>query len=100
MREFLARNKVDHAFEDVRKEPVSAPETVKLVRRHQRAFAKLHRKRCDLIVCNGPDAMHASETTIEVLDAQQTIIARFAGSKADVGQSLIDLVGRRWAARE
>ena len=40
MREFLARNKVAHAFTDVRKAPVSPEETVALVRRHARALAK------------------------------------------------------------
>lgn len=40
MREFLARNNVTHAFEDVRKAPVSPADTVALVRRHKRAFAR------------------------------------------------------------
>lgn len=40
MREFLARNNVTHAFEDVRKAPVSPADTVALVRKHRAAFAK------------------------------------------------------------
>ena len=40
MREFLARNSVAHEFHDVRKVPLDAEQTVALVRRHRRAFAK------------------------------------------------------------
>lgn len=40
MREFLARKKVAHEFIDVRKAPISADDTVALVRRHKRALAK------------------------------------------------------------
>ena len=34
-----------------------------------RAMQKLERKSCDLIVVNGPAAMHAEDTQVEVLDA-------------------------------
>jgi hypothetical protein len=40
VREFLAREKVEHAFVDVRKAPIAAPDALLLVRRHARAFAK------------------------------------------------------------
>lgn len=40
MREFLAREEVQHEFEDVRKQPISAAAAVKLVRRHRKAIAK------------------------------------------------------------
>lgn len=40
MREFLARNEVEHGFRDVRKEPVPGDEAIALVRRHQRGVAK------------------------------------------------------------
>ena len=40
MREFLARNEVEHGFRDVRKEPVSAADAVALARRHKRGVAK------------------------------------------------------------
>ncbi len=40
MREFLARNDVPHAFEDVRKQPVSKKDTIAIVRSHRRAIAK------------------------------------------------------------
>jgi arsenate reductase-like glutaredoxin family protein len=40
VREFLARNEVEHAFEDIRKAPVSKRNTIALVRAHRRAIAK------------------------------------------------------------
>lgn len=40
MREFLARNEVEHGFRDVRKEPIPADEAIALVRRHKRGVAK------------------------------------------------------------
>ncbi|MDP3274008.1 MAG: hypothetical protein Q8Q09_02355 [Deltaproteobacteria bacterium] len=48
MREFLARSKVEHRFEDVRKEPVSREDTIKLVRTFTRAFAKKGSKLIEL----------------------------------------------------
>jgi arsenate reductase-like glutaredoxin family protein len=40
VREFLARNDIGHAFNDVRARPVPADEAVALVRRHRKALAK------------------------------------------------------------
>ena len=37
---------------------------------HMRALQKLERKSCDLIVLNGPQAMHAAETAVEVISAE------------------------------
>lgn len=44
MREFLARNKIEFNFEDVRKEPVSEADTLKLVRSYKHAYAKKGQK--------------------------------------------------------
>jgi arsenate reductase-like glutaredoxin family protein len=40
VREFLARNKVPHTFEDVRKSPVAPEDALALVRRHRLALVK------------------------------------------------------------
>ena len=40
MREFLAREQVEHALVDVRKGPIPADDAVAIVRRHRRALAK------------------------------------------------------------
>ncbi|MGZ3421796.1 MAG: hypothetical protein ACXWUG_26335 [Polyangiales bacterium] len=41
MREFLARKKIEPAFEDIRKAPISKKATVAIVRKHTRAVAKV-----------------------------------------------------------
>ena len=41
MREFLARDSIEHRFVDVRKGPISPKETVAIVRKHKQAMAKV-----------------------------------------------------------
>lgn len=41
MREFLARKEVPHSFVDVRKAPITPKATIAIVRKHQRAIAKV-----------------------------------------------------------
>ena len=57
-----------------------------------RAMQKLERKNCDLIVANGPAAIHADHTAIEVLDRKGAVIAACTGSKASVAEELIRLI--------
>jgi phosphopantothenoylcysteine decarboxylase / phosphopantothenate---cysteine ligase len=59
---------------------------------HIRALQKLHRKRCDLIVLNGPEAIHAADTHVEVLDRHGTVLGSFSGSKLDVALRLFGLI--------
>ena len=60
-----------------------------------RAMQKLERKKCDLIVVNGPAAMYAADTKIEVIDAQGEILAAVAGSKRRVAKALLRLIQSR-----
>ena len=48
-----------------------------------RAMQKLERKKCDLIVANGPATMHAATAQIEVIDVQGRRVGRRAGKQAD-----------------
>ena len=61
MREFLARKKVEHGFIDVRKGPVPPKETVAIVRKHQRAIAKVGGKLKEI------DPKSATDAEIEKL---------------------------------
>jgi arsenate reductase-like glutaredoxin family protein len=61
VREFLARKQIDHAFDDIRKEPVSKKATVALVRKHTRAIAKVGGKLKEL------DPKTATDAEIEKL---------------------------------
>ena len=44
------------------------------------AMQKLERKRCDLIVVNGPAAMHAADTEIDVSTRGETFWPRSQGA--------------------
>jgi arsenate reductase-like glutaredoxin family protein len=61
VREYLAREDVTHRFVDVRKAPISAAETVKIVRKHRRAIAKMGGKLREL------DPKKATDEEIEKL---------------------------------
>ncbi|MEK6235398.1 MAG: phosphopantothenoylcysteine decarboxylase [Planctomycetales bacterium] len=63
---------------------------------HFRAMTKLQKKNCDLIVLNGPEAMHASDTRIEVLDPSGQIALRFSGAKEEAADRIMRLVDQRF----
>jgi phosphopantothenoylcysteine decarboxylase/phosphopantothenate--cysteine ligase len=60
-----------------------------------RALAKLEKKHCDLMVLNGPQAMHAAETRVEVIDARGEVIATLSGAKESVAQGIAAAIQSR-----
>ena len=54
-----------------------------------RALQKLERKSCDIIVANGPGAIHAKDTDVEILDREGRILATLAGSKQTVADGIL-----------
>ncbi len=64
-----------------------------------RAMQKLERKKCDLIVVNGPAAMHAADTKVEVIDACGDVVATVAGSKRYVATALLRVIETRLMRR-
>lgn len=60
-----------------------------------RALAKLEKKHCDLMVLNGPEAMHASDTRVEILDARGEVIETLAGGKQAVARGIAATIERR-----
>jgi phosphopantothenoylcysteine decarboxylase/phosphopantothenate--cysteine ligase len=63
-----------------------------------KALAKLERKHCDLIVVNGPQAMHAVDNQVDVLDPNGTVIATLTGPKTDVARGILSLIQQRLKA--
>jgi phosphopantothenoylcysteine decarboxylase / phosphopantothenate---cysteine ligase len=57
-----------------------------------RAVKKLERKKADLIVVNGPDAIDASDTQVEVLEKNGISQGCFCGNKTEVAQAIITLI--------
>ena len=56
------------------------------------ALQKLQRKKCDLIVVNGPAAMHAANTEVDAIDARGNVVLRAAGSKRKVAKALLQII--------
>jgi phosphopantothenoylcysteine decarboxylase/phosphopantothenate--cysteine ligase len=63
-----------------------------------RALGKLERKHCDLIVVNGPAALHAAQTEVEILDRQGSVVARLAGDKEAVAAGICRAIEERLIA--
>lgn len=60
-----------------------------------RALAKLEKKSCDLMVLNGPQAMHSLDNSVEILDRQGTVLAQFAGPKPEVAAAIFKVIQER-----
>ncbi|MCE9528437.1 MAG: phosphopantothenoylcysteine decarboxylase [Planctomycetales bacterium] len=60
-----------------------------------RALVKLEKKSCDLIVLNGPLAMDSLSNQVEVLDASGQVIAAIEGSKEEVANGILGVIGER-----
>jgi len=63
-----------------------------------RALAKLERKRCDLMVSNGIEAMNALDNRIEILDPAGNVLREAAGSKTAVAREILAVIQQRLMA--
>lgn len=61
---------------------------------HFRAITKLERKRCDLIVLNGPEAMNAAENSVEIINPAGDIIASFVDTKEKVARQIMAVIAQ------
>lgn len=57
-----------------------------------RALAKLERKSCDLMVLNGPEAMHSLENHVEVLNPAGDVIGTYEGDKERVAVGIFEMI--------
>ena len=60
-----------------------------------RALAKLERKRCDLMVSNGVEAMNALDNRVEILDPEGNVLRDASGSKEVVAREILAVIQRR-----
>jgi phosphopantothenoylcysteine decarboxylase/phosphopantothenate--cysteine ligase len=63
--------------------------------RRMRAMQKLERKSADLIVLNGPAAIDAARTHVEVLDRRGDVLGALEGDKLDVARGILKLLSER-----
>ena len=61
---------------------------------HLRAMQKLERKSCDLIVVNGPEAIHAADTRVEILGKDGQVLGSFSGGKSEVARDIFGVIQR------
>ncbi len=60
-----------------------------------RALAKLEKKHCDLMVSNGPEAMHSLANSVEIIDRLGQVIDALAGPKEDVARGIFKVIQER-----
>ncbi len=60
--------------------------------RRLRALAKLEKKHCDLMVLNGPEAMHSLENSVEILDRAGRVLQSVAGPKDSVAEAIFRVI--------
>jgi phosphopantothenoylcysteine decarboxylase / phosphopantothenate---cysteine ligase len=63
-----------------------------------RALAKLERKRCDLMVSNGVEAMNALDNRVEILDPAGNVLREASGSKEAVAREILSVIQQRLLA--
>ncbi len=59
-----------------------------------RALAKLEKKHCDLMVSNGPEAMHALDTQVELIDRTGAVVQALSGTKEEVADGIFRVIQR------
>jgi phosphopantothenoylcysteine decarboxylase / phosphopantothenate---cysteine ligase len=60
-----------------------------------RALAKLEKNHCDLMVLNGPEAMHALDNNVEIMTHEGQVIEVISGSKDEVARGIFAVIDRR-----
>jgi phosphopantothenoylcysteine decarboxylase/phosphopantothenate--cysteine ligase len=55
---------------------------------------KLEKKRCDLIVLNGPEAMNATTNQVEILDPEGRVVVKLEGTKEIVATGILQEIRR------
>ena len=55
----------------------------------------MQKKRCDLMVLNGPSAIDARDNSVEILDHSGGILATIQGTKEEVAQGIFQWIQQR-----
>lgn len=63
--------------------------------RRFRATVKLQKKRCNLIVSNGPDAIDATDNTVELIAPDGQIVCQINGTKQQVADGILEQIHQR-----
>jgi phosphopantothenoylcysteine decarboxylase/phosphopantothenate--cysteine ligase len=63
--------------------------------RRFRALAKLEKKRCDLMVLNGPQAIDSTRNRVEIIDRSGRLLDTLEGPKKEVARGILRVIHRR-----
>ncbi len=63
--------------------------------RRFRALVKLQKKSCDLIVSNGPEAMHSLDNAVEIIDHEGAVVESLSGPKEQVARGILRVIQAR-----
>lgn len=66
---------------------------------HFRAITKLERKSCDLMVLNGPQAMHAEDNDVQIIAPDGAVLASLSGPKEQVAREIFAIIQERLIER-
>ncbi len=66
---------------------------------HLRALAKLERKSCDLMVINGPQAMHSPDNDVQIIDRQGEVVRAIQGPKETVAREILQVIETRLVSK-
>ena len=64
----------------------------------QRAFAKLQKKNCDLVVANTENAINSDTNSIEIVDPRGEVVWSGTGSKQIVAENILRVIQQRYFA--
>jgi phosphopantothenoylcysteine decarboxylase/phosphopantothenate--cysteine ligase len=60
-----------------------------------RALAKAEKKHCDLMVLNGPEAMHSLDNHVEIMSRDGQVLETLSGPKEDVARGIFAVIQQR-----
>jgi phosphopantothenoylcysteine decarboxylase/phosphopantothenate--cysteine ligase len=63
--------------------------------RRLRALAKLEQKSCDLMVLNGPEAMHSPDNSVEIIAPCGEVLASLSGPKPTIARGIFHILQQR-----
>ena len=66
---------------------------------HFRAITKLEKKRCNLIVLNGPAAIDSNEIAVEIINHDGHVVRQIRGRKDDVGMEIMQVIQQQLIAK-
>jgi phosphopantothenoylcysteine decarboxylase/phosphopantothenate--cysteine ligase len=65
-----------------------------------RAITKLQKKCCDLVVLNGASAIESADNSVEIIAPTGEVIDSIEGSKKNVAEAILNIIGERLVLRQ